>query len=61
MQVADRYKDQVDVRGFSNGRRIVFEPYTREVYESTHDWLESIEIFPADQLGHATYEEAILV
>ena len=61
VQVADRYKDQVDVRGFSNGRRIVFEPYTREVYESTHDWLESIEIFPADQLGHATYEEAILV
>lgn len=59
--VPDKYRDQVDVRAFSPGKRIVFEPYTKEVYDSTHQWMESINIFPEAQLGHADYEDAILV
>ena len=59
--VPEKYRDQVDVRAFSPGKRIVFEPYTKEVYESTHAWMESINIFPEGQLGHAAYEDAILV
>jgi NitT/TauT family transport system substrate-binding protein len=51
----------LDYRGFSNGKRIVFEEYTREIYESTHRWLESIEIFPEIQAGHRDYSEAVLV
>ena len=60
-QVPEKYRDQVDVRAFSPGKRIVFEPYTKEVYDSTHQWMESINIFPEGQLGHADYEDAILV
>ena len=60
-QVPEKYRDQVDVRAFSPGKRIVFEPYTKEVYDSTHQWMESINIFPEVQLGHAAYEDAILV
>lgn len=60
-QVPEKLKPLVDVRAFSNGRRIVFEEYTREVYESTHKWMEDIEIFPEGQLGHKPYEEAVLV
>ena len=59
--VPEKYRDQVDVRAFSPGKRIVFEPYTKEVYESTHQWMEEINIFPDGQLGHAAYEDAVLV
>jgi hypothetical protein len=51
----------LDYRGFSNGKRIVFEEYTRETYESIHQWLIDIEIFPEIQAGHKDYAEAVLV
>jgi hypothetical protein len=51
----------VDVRRFAPGERIVFEPYTREMYERTHRWMEEWNLFPADQLGCADYEVAVAV
>ena len=60
-QVPESLRDQVDVHAFSSGRRIVFDEYTREVYESTHRWMEEIDIFPEEQLGHKAFEEAVLV
>jgi NitT/TauT family transport system substrate-binding protein len=59
--VPERFRDMVDVRAFSNGRRIVFDDYTEEVYESTHKWMEDIQIFPEGQLGHREYADAVLV
>jgi len=59
--VPERFRDMVDVRAFSNGRRIVFDEYTEEVYESTHKWMEDIQIFPEGQLGHREYADAVLV
>lgn len=60
-EVDDKYHSMIDVHGFGTGERIVFEPYSREVYESTYDWMESLDLFPADQKGRADYESAILV
>ncbi len=51
----------VDVRLFNTGERIVFEPYTREMFETTHRWMQEINIFEEDQLGQSSYEEAVLV
>jgi NitT/TauT family transport system substrate-binding protein len=34
-EIPGRYRDQVDVRRFSTGERIVFLPYTQDVYEKT--------------------------
>lgn len=34
-EIPERYRDQVDVRRFSTGERIVFLPYTQDVYEKT--------------------------
>jgi hypothetical protein len=59
-EMPDKYKSKVDVRGFSTGERIVFEPYTREMYERTHRWMEDLELFPAEQLGKADYAEAVM-
>jgi ABC-type nitrate/sulfonate/bicarbonate transport system substrate-binding protein len=59
--VPERYRDLVDVRAFGLAERIVFEPYTREIYERTHRWMVDLQIFPKDQLGEANYEKAVLV
>ena len=41
--------------------RIVFEPYTREVYEQTHRWMKKFDLFPAGQTAEADYRTAVLV
>src|SRR3981081_1961050 len=60
-EMADEFKPLVDVRAFGPGERIVFEPYTREVYEQTHRWMKKLELFPAEQLSEADYKIAVLV
>lgn len=53
------FHDDVDVQGFGTGERIVFEPYTREVYESTRRWMQANQLF--DETPEMEYEEAVLV
>jgi ABC-type amino acid transport substrate-binding protein len=36
--VPEKYRDQVDVRAFGTGERIVFLDYTRETFEATRQW-----------------------
>jgi NitT/TauT family transport system substrate-binding protein len=59
--VPEAYRDQVDIRAFGTGERIVFLPYTREVFAATQDWTEAHQLFgdrPEPLLG---YDEAALV
>jgi ABC-type nitrate/sulfonate/bicarbonate transport system substrate-binding protein len=58
--VPDKYRDQVDVRAFGTGERIVFLPYTREVFASTQEWTRSRNIFPDLPPTLASYDEAVL-
>ena len=60
-EMADEFKPLVDVRAFGPGERVVFEPYTQEVYERTHRWMRKLELFPREQLGEANYQSAVLV
>jgi ABC-type nitrate/sulfonate/bicarbonate transport system substrate-binding protein len=55
-----RFLDLVDVRAFGPGERIVFEPYTKAVYERTHAWVEERGIFDGDKVGRGSYEEAVV-
>jgi NitT/TauT family transport system substrate-binding protein len=57
--VPEKYREKVDVRGFGTGERIVFLPYTREVFAQTQQWTEAHQLFtaPAAQAG---YDEAVL-
>jgi NitT/TauT family transport system substrate-binding protein len=59
-EIADEFKPIVDVRAFGPGERVVFEPYTREMYERTHRWMKTLELFPQDQVVHVDYEAAVL-
>jgi len=60
-EMADEFKPLVDVRAFGPGERLVFEPYTQEVYEQTHRWMKTLDLFPKDQLAEADYKTAVLV
>ena len=60
-ELPERYHGMVDVAAFGPGERIVFEPYTRAMYERTHRWMEDLKLFPEEQVGHADYAEAVLV
>ena len=60
--VPEKYREQVDVRAFGTGERIVFLPYTREVFAATRHWTEAHRLFaerPSSSL--AGYDEAALV
>ena len=57
----EEYHSIVEVQRFGPGERLVFEPYTREMYERTHRWMEEWKLFPEEQVGHADYEVAVAV
>jgi hypothetical protein len=40
-----RFHDVMDTRLFGPGERIVFEPYTREMYEGAQEWVMERGIF----------------
>jgi hypothetical protein len=55
----DRFKGLVDVKRFGPGERLVFEPYSKTMYEETHLWVEERGIFDADKVGSSAFEEAV--
>jgi ABC-type nitrate/sulfonate/bicarbonate transport system substrate-binding protein len=57
--VPEKYREQVDVRAFGTGERIVFLPYTREVFTQTQEWTEAHRLFDAVS-AQAGYDEAAL-
>jgi hypothetical protein len=44
-EIPDRYKQKVDVRRFSTGERIVFLPYTAEMYAKAQAWMQERGLF----------------
>ena len=55
-----RFLDQMDVRRWGPGERIVFEPYTKEVFEESFRWIAERGIFPEGGMGAGRYEDAVL-
>ncbi len=58
-ELPERHAKLVDVRRFGPGERIVFEPYTRDLYETTHKWAEERNIFPSEKTSQCNYEDAV--
>ena len=50
----------VDVRRFGPGERIVFEPYTRDMFERTHRWMAGWQLFDSQTAARPSYEEAVI-
>jgi ABC-type nitrate/sulfonate/bicarbonate transport system substrate-binding protein len=55
-----RFLDQMDTRRWGPGERIVFEPYTKTVYEQSFEWIAQHNIFPAGKMGECAYDQAAL-
>jgi hypothetical protein len=49
----------VDVRAFGLGERIVFLPYTKDVFTQTQAWTEAHQLFTGSS-EQAGFDEAVL-
>jgi hypothetical protein len=54
------FRSQMDTRRWGPGERLVFEPYTKKVFDESFDWIARHGIFPEGRMGPGRYEEATL-
>jgi len=54
----ERFHEQMDTRRWGPGERLVFEPYNKEVFEESFQWIAQHAIFPEGQMGSGDYEQA---
>ena len=59
-EMPDDLLEDVDIRRFGPGERIVFEPYTRDMFERTHRWMRSWQLFDAESVARLAYDDAVL-
>ena len=55
-----RFHPQMDTRRWGPGERIVFEPYSRDVFEESQRWIAERDIFEDGNLGERDYSDSIL-
>jgi len=55
-----RFHKQMDTGRWGPGERIVFEPYSRDMFEESQEWIAERDIFEGGDLGHRGYAESIL-
>jgi hypothetical protein len=55
----ERFRNQMDTRLFGPGERIVFEPYSREIFDQSRVWVAERDIFE-DGIGHLEYDQAVV-
>jgi ABC-type nitrate/sulfonate/bicarbonate transport system substrate-binding protein len=55
-----RWHAQMDTRRWGPGERLVFEPYTKEAYEESFEWIAQHQIFANGDMGQGKYENAVI-
>ncbi|WP_394828581.1 ABC transporter substrate-binding protein [Pendulispora albinea] len=58
MEFPERFHVAMDTRRWGPGERIVFEPYSRDVFEQSFDWIAKHEIFESGCMGSGSYDDA---
>ena len=56
----ERFRDQIDTRLFGPGERIVFEEYSRDIYEKSRQWIDERGIFE-EGIGERSFEQAVIL
>jgi len=54
----ERFHDMMDLRYFGPGERIVFEEYSKDMFDLSRDWVAERDIFPDNDLGARDYDQA---
>lgn len=60
-EVPERFHALIDVRRFGPGERIVFLPYSAEMYEQSQEWLQERDLFPGGSASPSRYESVVKV
>jgi ABC-type nitrate/sulfonate/bicarbonate transport system substrate-binding protein len=55
-----RYHATMDTRRWGPGERIVFEPYTKEVFDETFRWIAERRIFADSGMGSCDYDASVV-
>ncbi|MFC4948185.1 ABC transporter substrate-binding protein [Pseudonocardia sp. GCM10023141] len=58
-EMPEDLRDLVDVRRFGPGERMVFEPYTKEMYDTTQRWMDAHGLLDLDDKT-SRYQEVVL-
>jgi hypothetical protein len=56
----ERFHALMDPRRWGPGERIVFEPYSKEVFEQSFDWIAKHEIFAEGRMGSGDYDRSTI-
>jgi hypothetical protein len=56
----DRFHAMMDTRRWGPGERIVFEPYSKEVFEQSFDWIAEHKIFSDTGMGAGDYDRSTI-
>ena len=56
-----RWHDQMDTGRWGPGERIVFEPYDRQMFEDSFEWVTERNIFPEGNMGTGRYEDSVIL
>jgi len=59
-EMPEPFHARMDTRRWGPGERIVFEPYTKQVYEQSFEWIAQHAIFSEGQMGAGNYQEAVV-
>ncbi len=58
-EIPQRYHDMIDVRRFGPGERIVFLPYSREMFDKTQTWMHERKLFDVGPEVGVGYDIAV--
>jgi len=53
-----RFHNVMDTRRWGPGERLVFEPYTKDVFDKSFEWISEHGIFPEGTMGAGKYEDS---
>ncbi len=56
----ERFHAMMDTRRWGPGERIVFEPYTKQVFDETFKWIADRGIFADTGMGSGSYEGSVV-
>jgi hypothetical protein len=56
----ERFHAAMDTRRWGPGERIVFEPYSKEVFEQSFEWIAERGIFEEGSMGTGDYEKSVI-
>ncbi|WJR78676.1 hypothetical protein [Bradyrhizobium sp. NP1] len=60
MEFPERFHARMDTRRWGPGERIVFEPYSRQVFERSFGWIAEHGIFEPGSMGAGDYDKAVV-